>query len=100
MDLVQALMIDISDLQNVALFLSLSCLPLNFINFRLIYEILFMDLSYCLQYLFFSASIRTKYMVDFLFHMILCSLFSDLPVWKGRCWGILFSPFSILAGRK
>lgn len=60
MDLVQALMVDISDLQNVALFLSVSCFPFNSMNFRLTYKISFMDLSYCLKYLFFQPLLGPK----------------------------------------
>lgn len=73
MDLTQASLVDVDDLCSVALFLSLSCLPLNSMSFRLIYEILLVALSYCLKYLFFSAYSRTKDMIT-LFLIILCSL--------------------------
>lgn len=60
MDLAQALLVDVNDLQSVAIFLSLSCLPLNFMKFRLTYEILFVVLSYCLKYLFFHTILGKK----------------------------------------
>lgn len=60
MDLAQALLVDVNDLWSVALFLSLSFLPLNFMNFRFTYGILFVILSYCLKYLFFQAILGIK----------------------------------------